>query len=265
MKQIVKMFDTGTAGEFDMTFERNLDRHKDKLKYCTDAMALGFASWALPHVTSALISALRIEFVSEGADPEDPHNKQYCEFKTKLQEALKALGVQGPERDDGWVVYPADETVGLRHGREPWPYCGERGAGCELAERPPCRVINGHLVYDAVGLVEPLVLTRALMDAVGAGLAQRAAAAVEQAAKPKRIKKHDAPQDRPNNFAGTTGAAAAAHLEKRDKQREDDRSADAQKKAKAQAKRDAKKAAEEAKLKENAVVALKVLIAHAGR
>ena len=109
------------------------------------------------------------------------------------------------------------------------------------------------------------MLTRALMDAVGAGLAQRAAAAVEQAAKPKRIKKHDAPQDRPNNFAGTTGAAAAAHLEKRDKQREDDRSADAQKKAKAQAKRDAKKAAEEAKLKENAVVALKVLIAHAGR
>jgi hypothetical protein len=135
----------------------------------------------------------------------------------------------------------------------------------ELAERPPCRVINGHLVYDAVGLVEPLVLTRALMDAVGAGLAQRAAAAVEQAAKPKRIKKHDAPQDRPNNYAGTTGAAAAAHLEKRDKQRADDRSADAQKKANAQAKRDAKKAAEEAKLKENAVVALNVLIAHAGR
>ena len=41
-----------------MSFERSLDRHKDKIKYCTDAMALGFASWALPHVITALISAI---------------------------------------------------------------------------------------------------------------------------------------------------------------------------------------------------------------
>jgi hypothetical protein len=26
-------------------------------------------------------------------------------------ESLKALGVQGPERDDGWVVYPESETA----------------------------------------------------------------------------------------------------------------------------------------------------------
>jgi hypothetical protein len=111
MKKMAELFGTGTEGEFDMTFERNLDRHKDKLKYCTDAMALGFTSWALPHVINALISALRFEFVSEAADPEDLHNKQYQEFKMVTQESLKALGVQGPERDDGWVVYPEGETV----------------------------------------------------------------------------------------------------------------------------------------------------------
>ena len=133
----------------------------------------------------------------------------------------------------------------------------------ELAEKPPCRIINGHLVYDAVGLVEPLVLTRALMDAVGAALAQRAAAAVEQTAKPK--KQRAGPQDRPTNFAGTTGAAAVEHLEKRDEKRKADQSADAQKKATAQAKRGAKKAAEEAKLKENAVAALKMLIEQKGQ
>jgi len=94
-----------------MTFERNLDRHKDKLKHCTDAMALGFTSWALPHVINALIVALRFEFVSEATDPEDLYNKQYQEFKTVTQETLKALGVQGPERDDGWLVYPERETV----------------------------------------------------------------------------------------------------------------------------------------------------------
>ena len=112
MKQVDKLFDTGTDGEFEMSFERNLDRHKDKIKYCTDAMALGCASWALPHVVTALISALRIEFVSEAsAEHKEFQDKHFAEFKENLQETLKSLGIQGPERDDGWVVYPMGETV----------------------------------------------------------------------------------------------------------------------------------------------------------
>ena len=112
MKQVDKLFDTGTDGEFEMSFERSLDRHKDKLKYCTDAMALGFASWALPHVITALISALRIEFVSESTEHKEFQDKHFAEFKEELQKTLKGLGIQGPERDDGWVVYPdQDKTV----------------------------------------------------------------------------------------------------------------------------------------------------------
>jgi hypothetical protein len=113
MKYVAGLFSTGTDGEFDMSFERSLDRHKDKLKYYADAMALGFASWALPHVTNALISALRIEFVSEEADLtiKNTQDKQFTEFQKDLKESLLALGVQGPERDDGWVVYPVNKTV----------------------------------------------------------------------------------------------------------------------------------------------------------
>ncbi|KOO29126.1 hypothetical protein Ctob_013396, partial [Chrysochromulina tobinii] len=33
------------------------------------------------------------------------------ERSTELKSALKALGIQGRERDDGWVVYPVDKTV----------------------------------------------------------------------------------------------------------------------------------------------------------
>ena len=106
MKYVAGLFGTGTDGEFDMSFERSLDRHKDKLKYYADAMALGFASWALPHVTNALISALRIEFVSEEADLaiKNTQDQQFTEFRKDLKESLLALGVQGPERDDGWVA-----------------------------------------------------------------------------------------------------------------------------------------------------------------
>lgn len=112
MKQVDKLFDTGTDGEFEMSFERSLDRHKDKIKYCTDAMALGLASWALPHVITALISALRIEFASESTEHKEFQDKHFAEFKEELQKTLKSLGIQGPERDDGWVVYPdQDKTV----------------------------------------------------------------------------------------------------------------------------------------------------------
>jgi len=196
----------------------------------------------------------RLQRVAIAEQARNQYNSDWAEEQKRLLDALLLLFTPNGSTVGNEAQVRLEETVKQHMERTR-----------ELAERPPCRVINGHLVYDAVGLVEPLVLTRALMDAVGAGLAQRAAAAVEQAAKPKRNKKHDAPQDRPSNFAGTTGAAAAAHLKKRDKQREEDRNADAQKKANAQAKRDAKKAAEEAKLKENAVVALKVLIAQQGR
>jgi hypothetical protein len=114
-KYIAGLFDTGTAGEFDISFERSVDRHKEKLKWCADAMALGFASWALPHVTNALIMALRIEFISEEADPKDKdaQDQQFTEFKKALRDALQAIGVRGPERDDGWAVYPTDKTVEL--------------------------------------------------------------------------------------------------------------------------------------------------------
>ena len=125
MKEVNKLFDTGTAGEFEMSFERSLDRHKDKIKYCSDAAALGFASWALPHVINALIKALKLERSMVG-DPEgttadlgDPANtekketmdKHFNEFQMELKESLKRLGVQGCEREDGWVVYPMNETV----------------------------------------------------------------------------------------------------------------------------------------------------------
>ena len=114
-KYIAGLFDTGTAGEFDISFERSVDRHKDKLKWCADAMALGFTSWALPHVTNALIMALRTEFISEEADPKDKdaQDQQFTEFKQALRDALQAIGVLGPERDDGWAVYPTDKTVEL--------------------------------------------------------------------------------------------------------------------------------------------------------
>ena len=112
MKEVDKLFDSGSDGEFEMSFERSLDRHKEKIKYCADAMALGFSSWALPHVINALISALRIEFVSSAsAEHKEFQDKHFAEFKEKLQETLKGFGIHGPERDDGWVVYPLEETV----------------------------------------------------------------------------------------------------------------------------------------------------------
>jgi len=125
MKNVDKLFDTGTTGEFEMSFERSVDRHKDKIKYCSDAMALGFASWALPQVINSLVAALKLEewMVADpdwdAADVDDPANaeklgamrKHFHEFQTELNSALKALGIQGPERDDGWVAYPVDKTV----------------------------------------------------------------------------------------------------------------------------------------------------------
>ena len=118
MKNVDKLFDTGTAGEFEMSFERSVDRHKDRIKYCSDAMALGFASWALPHVIASLVAALKLEewIVSDpdwdAADVDDPANaekleamrKHFHEFQKELKTALMALGIQGRERDDGWVV-----------------------------------------------------------------------------------------------------------------------------------------------------------------
>ena len=125
MKKVDKLFDTGDNGEFAMSFERSVDRHKDKIKYCSDAMALGFASWALPQVIDALVSALKLEegMVADpdwdAADVDNPDNaekleamrKHFYEFQTELKSALYALGIQGRERDDGWVVYPVDKTV----------------------------------------------------------------------------------------------------------------------------------------------------------
>jgi hypothetical protein len=58
MQKVDKLFDTGDTDEFVMSFERSVDRHKDKIKYCSDAAALGFASWALPHVIDALVAVV---------------------------------------------------------------------------------------------------------------------------------------------------------------------------------------------------------------
>ena len=94
-------------GAFDMTFERSVDRHKDKQKYYADAMALGLASWALPHVLNTLISALGVKY--EGDDVTEKGRIEV--FKKELSSRLGALGVKGPGIDDGWATYPSDDTV----------------------------------------------------------------------------------------------------------------------------------------------------------
>jgi hypothetical protein len=94
-------------GAFDMTFERSVDRHKDKHKYYADAMALGLASWALPHVLSTLTSALGVKY--EGDNPTEKARIEV--FKKEISSRLGALGVKGPEVDDGWATYLSDGTV----------------------------------------------------------------------------------------------------------------------------------------------------------
>ena len=124
MQEVDKLFDTGDADEFVMSFERSVDRHKEKIKYCSDAAALGFASWALPQVIDTLVAALKLEagmvsvpgMVPDLSDPAQAANKEamdkhFHDFQTELKDALKELGIQGPEREDGWVVYPVDHTV----------------------------------------------------------------------------------------------------------------------------------------------------------
>jgi|LauGreDrversion4_1035100.scaffolds.fasta_scaffold11673_4 hypothetical protein len=84
----------------------------------------------------------------------------------------------------------------------------------KLAEAPPCRVIGGHLVYDAVALAEPIVLERALSYAFGEAIAQRTAGVVSTAAKGGRRAR--GPAAGPNSGKGTTGAAALTACEVRD-------------------------------------------------
>ncbi len=135
MQKVDKLFDTGdtdefvmsferSVDEFVMSFERSVDRHKDKIKYCSDA-ALGFASWALPHVIDALVAALKLEAwqvfvpgsdILDLSDPTQAANKEAMDkhfhaFQMELKDALKELGIQGPEREDGWVVYSVDQTA----------------------------------------------------------------------------------------------------------------------------------------------------------
>lgn len=84
-----------------------------------------------------------------------------------------------------------------------------------LAEAPPCRVIGGHLVYDAVALIEPIVLERALSRAFGEAIAQRTAGVVNMAAKGAG-RRASGPAAGPNSGKGTTGAAALTACEVRD-------------------------------------------------
>ena len=106
---------------FDMTFERSVDRHKEKHKFYADAMALGLASWALPHVLVTLISAHHVKY--EG---DDQHEKARIEvFKKELGSRLGALGVKGPGIDDGWATYPSGDTVKIT------------AKGTELLRSPP--------------------------------------------------------------------------------------------------------------------------------
>ena len=83
-----------------------------------------------------------------------------------------------------------------------------------LAEAP-CRVIGGHLVYDAVALTEPIVLERALSRAFGEAIAQRTAGVVNTAAKGAG-RRARGPAAGPNSGKGTTGAAALTACEVRD-------------------------------------------------
>ena len=108
MKDIMTSVDFDCDPEaFDMTFERSVDRHKDKHKYYADAMALGLASWALPHVLNTLISALGVKY--EGDDVVEKGRIEI--FKKELGSRLGELGVKGPGLDDGWATYPSDDTV----------------------------------------------------------------------------------------------------------------------------------------------------------
>ena len=84
-----------------------------------------------------------------------------------------------------------------------------------LAEAPPCRVIGGHLVYDAVALTKPIVLERALSRAFGEAIAQRTAGVVNTAAKGAG-RRARGPAAGPNSGKGTTGAAALTACEVRD-------------------------------------------------
>ena len=99
------MFETGNANEFEMSYERSVDRHKDKIKYCTDVMAIGFSSWALPHVIKSFIKVLRFT-----PDKLTEEGKGLGKFQNQLRSALEKFGVKGPEQDDGWVVYPTDDA-----------------------------------------------------------------------------------------------------------------------------------------------------------
>ena len=105
MKEVAAMFETGSAAEFEMSYERSVDRHKDKIKYCTDAMAIGFSSWALPHVIKSFIKALRFT-----PDMLTEEGQTLGKFQNQLRTALEKFGVKGPEQDDGWVVYPTDDA-----------------------------------------------------------------------------------------------------------------------------------------------------------
>ena len=114
MKEVTELFKNGTETEFEMSYERSVDRHKDKMTYCADAMAIGLASWALPNVINAFITVLRW---TPNNSSEEGQNLD--KFQNQVRTALAKFGISGPEKDDGWVVYPSDGDTVLT--ARPWP------------------------------------------------------------------------------------------------------------------------------------------------
>ena len=114
MKEVTELFKNGTETEFEMSYERSVDRHKDKMTHCADAMAIGLASWALPNVINAFITVLRW---TPNNSSEEGQNLD--KFQNQVRTALAKFGISGPEKDDGWVVYPSDgDTVLTAKGLE---------------------------------------------------------------------------------------------------------------------------------------------------
>jgi hypothetical protein len=108
MKKISELFKAGTEAEFEMSYERSVDRHKDKMAYCADAMAIGLASWALPNVIVAFTTVLRGK-----PDCATEEGRHFEKFQSQLRAELAKFGVCGPEKDDGWVVYPVEDEMVL--------------------------------------------------------------------------------------------------------------------------------------------------------
>ena len=88
---------TGDASKIGrVTYERSTDRLKDAIKECKDGMAIGFESL---EVMQMILGALReLWYVSPQGDAE----KWFIEF---MLEKMKAGGITGPNKDDGWIVY----------------------------------------------------------------------------------------------------------------------------------------------------------------